>query len=443
MKHRLPPLAKTKRTHPGIPFFAAGILSLTGLLPAGETLRLNDKVPIATDSVAVDTLWTRDTLLGDWGGLRTAAKENGISWDLTHTSIYAGVFEGAARDKSFDWGHRFDVLGGVDTSSLGLWEGGSLRFHLESSYGEATGRAFSRSGGLWPVNSGLSTPLSSPEELVATSIYYTQSLGSRGSMLIGKINALDLLASDPFFGGWGRDRFANLAFTAPPSGVVPPVIMGAVFNYRLDPVTITFMVFDPNDWTDEYWPNGLFDEGVNLSLGATWSGEVAGRLTTLGVTGTYSTQEGVDLRDLLLPPGLTAGTREGSYNVALSGSHLFWESPDHAGKGLGLYFRAAIADGNPNPIESSIVGGIAAYGLCPNRPGDVFGVGYYRYNFSDDLAFAARPLFPIESETGVEVFYNLEVTPWFHLTADVQWIQPIRNDLPDSWVGGLRGVIDL
>jgi len=46
-------------------------------------------------------------------------------------------------------------------------------------------------------------------------------------MMVGKINAIDLLASHPFFGGWGTDRFWTVAFVAPPSGVVPPVIMGA------------------------------------------------------------------------------------------------------------------------------------------------------------------------------------------------------------------------
>ena len=260
--------------------------------------------------------------------------------------------------------------------------------------------------------------------------------------MIGKINALDLLASDPFFGGWGRDRFSNLAFAAPPSGVVPPVIMGTILSYRVEPVTYTLMVFDPDDRTNDYFPGDLFSDGVNVSLGATWAGEIAGRASSLGITATYSTQEGVDLRDLALPPGLVAGTKKGSYNVGVSVSHLLWKSPDHPGKGLGLYARAAVADGNPNPIQYSYIGGLSAHGLVPARPDDVLGLGVYHYDFSDHLRLGAAPLVELGDETGVELFYNAALTPWLHLTADIQWIRPIRAVFRDTWAGGLRMSVD-
>lgn len=49
-------------------------------------------------------------------------------------------------------------------------------------------------------------------------------------MMLGKINAVDLIANDPFYGGWGNTRFMNVAFVAPPSGLFPPVITGGVFS---------------------------------------------------------------------------------------------------------------------------------------------------------------------------------------------------------------------
>lgn len=424
--------------------FWAGVTCLVSLnaSAADESVVLDDKAADAVLESEDVELINRQTLLGDWGGLRPALEGKGITWDFSHTAVYSGVFEGGARDKSFDWGHHLDGFIRVDTGQLGFWDGGGFHIHLESKHGDAPRRAFPRSGGLWPPNTLATVPLGEPDQLVASSIYYTQKVGDKGSLMIGKINALDLGASDPFFGGWGRDRFSNIAFTAPPSGVVPPVIIGTIYNHRVDPLTFTFMVFDPNDWTTDYWPTGLFEEGVNLSLGVRWGGEVLGRASSLGVTGTYSTQEGADLRDLLLPPGLEAGTKKGSFNVALSASHLFWESPDHPGKGLGLYGRAAIADGNPNPIQSSVVGGIAAYGVIPRRPDDVFGIGYYRYVFSDALRIAVAPLVDLGNETGIEAFYNLAVTSWFHFTADVQWIRPVQASLPESWIGGIRISID-
>lgn len=396
------------------------------------------------DESAVESapLLKRETLLGDWGGLRRTLGERGIGWDLSYTTVYAGVFRGDVRDKDFDWGHRFDAFFRADTEQMGLWPGGRLHTHLEYRFGEAGERPFPRTGGLWPPNSMATFPLSSPEELVATSLFYTQDIGDRGSLMLGKINALDLLAGDPFFGGWGRDRFSNLAFTAPPSGVVPPVIVGVIYNYRLDPLTLTLMVFDPDDHTNDYWASDLFEDGVNLSAGVLWSGKIADRSSTLGLTATYSTREGVDLRDLALPPGLVAGTKEGSYNVAVSASHLFWESAIHPGKGLGVYGRAAIADGNPNPIDSSLAGGFAGYGLIPDRPDDVFGLGFYRYNFSDDLRLGIAPIIQFDNETGAEIFYNVAITPWMRVTADLQWVRPVRSEFRDTVAGGIRVSID-
>jgi len=96
-----------------------------------------------------------------------------------------------------------------------------------------------------------------------------------------------------------------------------------------------------------------------------------------GVTATYSTAEGTDYTQIGLPPGSTTTTRKGSYNVAVELSHLLVESAGVPGKGLGLYAKAAIADGNRNPFRRSFVGGLAGHAIVPGRPLDWFGVGYF------------------------------------------------------------------
>jgi porin len=68
----------------------------------------------------------------------------------------------------------------------------------------------------------------------------------------------------------------------------------------------------------------------------------------------------------------------------------------------------------------------------------VFGIGYYFYNLSKDLQAATGPVFPLHDEQGVEMYYNLAVTPWFRVTADLQWIDPANGNIEDAWVGGLR-----
>jgi porin len=376
----------------------------------------------------------RDNLTGDWGGARSKLAERGMTLDLKYTGFYQGMLTGNDREK-FQYGSRVDALLDFDTGKAGLWEGGSFHAHVEGKYGFPA----QLGGALWPVNVGLGLPLPLGERgnWAASSLYLTQEFDDV-SLTLGKVNVIDLLAGDPFFGGWGTQRFMNVAFVAPPSGVLPPTIMGAIVNYQAKPMTWTFMVYDPNDHTNDYSTTDLFNEGVNFSVGTTWRGEIAGRASSIGVTGLYSTKGTADLRDFLLPPELKTNIRNGSYNLQIQVSHLLLESESLPGKGLGLYGKAGVSDGNPNPFQSYFVGGVSGHGLSSKRPGDSFGLGYFYYNFSDALQDTTASVANFDNETGVEAFYNFEVMPGINLTTDLQWLDPANGNNSSFWAGGLR-----
>ena len=44
---------------------------------------------------------------------------------------------------------------------------------------------------------------------------------------------------------------------------------------------------------------------------------------------------------------------------------------------------------------------------------------------------------------GMEMYYNREMTPWFHLTGDVQILQNSTATTDTSLVLGMRAIIDL
>jgi porin len=389
--------------------FAAAALCLAGLDPAAA-----------------------QRLTGDWGGARTdlASKGFALKGDVT------GYFQGGTIDGTEPSASgRFDVFSDLDFGKMGLIKGLGFHFHGEIRFGDP--RA-SFGGALWPSNVGAALPLAPADQFVASSLYLTQAIGSRSVLMFGKINAVDLLASDPFYGGWGTQRFMNMAFVAPPSGVVPPVIFGAVFVHKDDPITLTVMAFDPDDRTNYYVPGDLFSTGINLSVAATWNGDIAGRASSIGVTSTVSTARGLNLENILLPPGLETSTTQGSYNIAIAASHLIVESTQTKGKGLGLYLKAATADGNPNPIRGSAVGGIGGEALIPGRPGDAFAIGAFWYNFSNVLQEVIEPQLNFDDEAGVEAWYRFQLAPWFALTADLQVIDPASGDRPTFFLGAVR-----
>ena len=80
------------------------------------------------------------------------------------------------------------------------------------------------------------------------------------------------------------------------------------------------------------------------------------------------------------------------------------------------------------------------------RERDTWGCGYYHAGVGEEIP----KLLNLNDGDGVELFYNVEVTPWFHLTADLQIIDSgfggipaLRVNEPDTAVVlGLRGKID-
>ncbi len=382
-------------------------------------------------------IWNRSYLTGNWSGLRPSLIDKGITFDLEYTSTYQGLLSGTGRD-DYEYGGIFDGFLKLDSARLGLWNGGGFRTHFEYRHGKASETDGFRAGALWPVNTAQLLPLGAHEEVEATSLYLTQQIGENGSILFGKINVIDLLAADSFFGGWGNRRFMNIAFVAPPSGVLPPIIFGAITSLKTGPLAWTLMVFDPNDRTTDYFPDDLFSDGLNASLSCSYSGVLAGRKTGLSINFGYSTKEGADLSDVLLPPEDESGAKEGSYNISFQFSHLLQESAEFPGVGWGFFMKTAVADGNPNPIDASFVGGIGGKALFVDRPQDSFGLGYYYYAFSDDLQSALDPIIDFHDEQGLEAFYSYAVTPWLHLTGDIQYIDPASGGHDNALVTGLR-----
>jgi len=378
-------------------------------------------------------LLTRSALTGDWWGTRSSLADHGVSLDLRYTSFYQGLASGVGSN-SFEYGGKMDAFISLDSSKMGLWEGGGFRSHLEYRHGNAPANL---GGAIFAVNTALYWPVDTPDELVATSLYFTQKVGDRSSIAFGKFNPVDLLAADSFYGGWGIDRFMNLILVAPPSGLIPVVFMGAVGSIRTDPVSWTIMVYDPNDRTNDYLPGDLFKDGVNISVTAAHTSTLAGRKTTYALTGLYSTAEGADYSSVGGAVGTS--TKSGAYNINFEFKHTLQESSEQSNASWGFYLKAAIADGNPNYIQRSLVVGIGGKALFFGRPQDSFGVGAYYYDLSYTIQDELNPvLTDFRDESAIEVFYNSVVMPWLQIGANVQYINPARGEYANALIPSLR-----
>jgi len=141
---------------------------------------------------------------------------------------------------------------------------------------------------------------------------------------------------------------------------------------------------------------------------------------------------------VLAPPGVVTDSRKGSYNVSLQATQRLVGDAVASGKSLDLLVKAAIADGNPNLVRSSLVVGLVGTGLVQARPEDRFGVGAFYYDFSNVLQDSLDPLVDFRDEAGMEAWYGISLTPWASVSVHLQAIDPARGNADTAVVGGLR-----
>jgi len=103
-----------------------------------------------------------------------------------------------------------------------------------------------------------------------------------------------------------------------------------------------------------------------------------------------------------------------------------------------MFGRASISDGNPTPLCYFLSLGVGGNSSLRDHR-DNWGIGWYYVGVSNEFGSLPRTLLNPQDGTGVELFYNFQVTPWLNVTPDVQFVRPgnlaIAND---AVIYGLR-----
>ena len=128
-------------------------------------------------------------------------------------------------------------------------------------------------------------------------------------------------------------------------------------------------------------------------------------------------------------------TRPDDFTVYYNFDQFLYTEKEDPTQGVGLFGRFGWSTGESNPIETFYSIGVGGKGIIPERDHDTFGVGYYYVDMSDDLPSFLN----INSEQGVEIYYNIEIAPWMHFTPDLQVIvDPGGGDDDVAIVYGMR-----
>lgn len=390
-------------------------------------------------------LCERSKLTGDWLGARTALWDNGITLDVLTTQFYQGVASGGL-SQSFPYGGRNDYFLGLDGERLGLWSGFSIKLHGETRYGESPNFI---TGALSPVNQYLLVPGSEGTVSGLTAVEFNQFLSDHELVYFGKINLLDHV-KQPLTGATGLTGFMNvsLIFNAMLARTLPYSAFGAGYVYLQDDApAFALAVYDTRDASTTSVFSDLFGNGAvlysSLVLPTCWFGLPGHQ----GIEGVYSSGKYTNFQESpYLDPveGLVfpSPPKAGSWALGYLFDQALWVAPDDPAKMWGVFGKFGIADDNPNPLRWTACAGIS--GASPLRywAGDTFGAAYFYLGVSDVLQRSALPLTPLGNEHGVELYYNYKLTPWCHITPDLQFIEPFQQQASTATVVGLRALID-
>ncbi len=409
------------------------------------------KAPV-TDTAAEDatlfpvpnytgSLMERSALTGDWGGLRTDLANNGFQLDLAWTQIYQGVMDGGNGNRDWEYGSSIDYIFKFDFAKLGLWEGAFLQINAETYFGNNVN---GNTRTLLPVNNDALYPVPGQDITVISSIVYTQFLSERFGVFAGK---LDTTQGDKNSLAWskGDEKFMNLGLGLNPAPILttPYSTLGAGAFYLLDKDSVVaFNVYDPNGSATRSGFDSFFKDGVTLALETRIGTRFFDKPGHQLVGGTWANKDYVGLGQ---DPRLIIGAILGLNPLARqSGSWSAYYNfdqyliGDDQGRGFGIFGRAGFADRDTNLIEQFYSFGIGGNGLCQNRENDTYGVGYYYLKFSDALpGILPRG----NSEQGVEIFYDVAITPWLSIGADLQVVNSALNNVDNAVVGGIRSKI--
>lgn len=401
-------------------------------------------------------IWSRKYLTGDWGGARTELANHGVLFEGRVTQYLQQNARGGRNTKgSLEYGGMVDYKLSLDTARMGLWPGGLMVVHGQTQFGRATN---GNTGSLNPANFEMLFPV--PGEPGITTLsewYFMQALSEKAVILAGKVDPTSLADRNAFAGdATHTTQFLNTGLNVNPvifSGGPYTTLMAGLVLIPTDWLQISNIVLqnNPDSTATTSGLTTAFSQGNQMTVGQEYDFTIKPfeqvghqRFGWMYTNRDFRTFE-VDSR--VQVPGVIGFLRSVELDARTDNycfyynfdQYLFSEAADPT-QGWGLFGRFGVAPSKGNPFTEFYSIGLGGKGSIPKRDNDTWGVGYYYTKVNDTL----ESVLGGNNEQGVEVFYNIEVTPWFHITPNLQIITDPAGGYYGSetaLVYGIRGEI--
>ena len=377
------------------------------------------------------TEWPKAT--GDWGGVRTSLADKGITLDFGITQIVQeNMAGGADTNGAIKYSGSANLELKLDTGKMGLWQGGTFVFHGEPVWGRGVNRHV---GSLMPVNFDAFMPGGNDSCEMALSEFYFQQVLFEGKLILiaGKLWGARAFDTNMFANDEKR-QFMNLALRNYPmiGAFLPYTTLGAA------------AIVNPTDWlsiltavadTDGQAVRTGFDTAFHGETNTSIIHEYDFTWKPFGQLGHQRIGMVTSCKDM---PKYSGGAQDCNLAVFYNFDQYLWTESEDSNQGIGVFGRFGWADKHVNPIEYFYSLGVSGKGVIPTRDRDTCGIGWYFGNASNSLPA------PVSQESGIEMYYSIEVLPWLHISPDFQIIcDPGGGNQDTALVGGVRLQMDL
>ncbi|UCC29389.1 MAG: carbohydrate porin, partial [Phycisphaerales bacterium] len=340
-------------------------------------------------------------------------------------TIQGNAHGGKDTNNAFRYSGSWDLRLKFDTGRMELWPGGLLEVHGESFFGQSINR---KSGGT--PNDDALYPVPGDRDVMLSHVVYTQFLSESFGVFLGK---LDTTTGDKNEFAWIHgDNFLHsaLRWNLINARTTPYSTLGAGFFFVGDWGMWSFTGYDTEGAANVSGFDTAFDGGTSLATEARFNLEPFGKPGHQLFGFTWSDKDfvsleqdpraGIDIPDRpildLLTLDLSLGRESSSWSFYYNFDQYLYVEPEDPTQGVGIFGRFGISDGEANPIETFYSLGVGGTGIIPERDRDTFGLGYYFVDYGGELPDRLG----VRSSQGVELFYNIEVAPWLHITPDLQ-----------------------
>jgi len=393
--------------------------------------------------------WSRESMLGDMGGLRPWLGKYGVTFNLTETSEYlANVRGGLNRGGTYDGLTTATVQ--VDTSKAlgiqgGLFNVSALQIHGSNLSERNLGTLNTASG------------IEAQDTTRLWELWYQQSfLDKKVDVKIGQ-QSID----QEFITSQYSALFVNTMFGWPalpsynmPSGGPAYPLAGLGVRVRgqfTKSLTGLFGVFDGDPLGNN--PDNISGTNFNLHNGTLLIGELQyainqpaeGDLVHAGgggLPGTYKLgfwyntnsfdDQHFDNTGLSLANPATTGIaaqHHGNYSIYAVADQTVWRPDPDSPRSIGVFARVMGSPGDRNLVSFAANLGVVMKAPFAGRDDDSIGLAatYIKVSNSvngldlDNRFFLNTPYGVRTQETTLEATYQYQVTPWWQLQADAQY----------------------